>query len=96
MGNVTYKQLGRLLSGVSRFTPAANVLVTITNFFDGSKHYQTTTDGSGNYGVNVPDGLYSIQVSDNNNTFFVPPFKVVKVKGSTKNADFEGLLFPSF
>ncbi len=93
-GKVTYKQLGRVMKNVSRFTPAKNVLIKVINFFDHTKHYQTTTDAQGNYGLNIPNGLYTVEASDSMHTFFTPPFKVVKINNNAKVANFEGLIFP--
>lgn len=93
-GKVTYKRLGRLAQNMQRFMPAPNVLVTIVNFFDRSKSYQTSTDAQGEYKMQVPTGLYQVQVEDGG-TFFVPPLRVVRInnENTKRTADFEGLLF---
>lgn len=97
-GEVTYKRLGRLMQNMQRFVPAEGVLVTIVNFFDRSKTYQTSTDENGEYKVQVPTGLYQVSVQDDGGTFFVPPLRVVRINNDTtkRTADFEGLIFPRF
>lgn len=96
-GKVTYKRLGRLMQNMQRFMPAENVMVTIVNFFDRSKQYQTATDANGEYKVQVPTGMYQVMVSDEDHTFFVPPLRIVNIKNQQqKTANFEGLIFPSF
>lgn len=97
-GKVIYKQLGRLLAGMQRVFPAEGVVVKIRTFFGNSFVTETSTDENGMYGVNLPPGTYRVIVSDNNSdSFFVPPFRFVTIKaGKTKEADFQGLLFPHF
>lgn len=96
MGKVVYKQLGRLFGNMQRIVPVQNAIVTIQNFFDKNQKFTTTTDITGSYGLNVPNGLYKVTVSDGKQTFFVPPLRVVNVKKKGAVANFEGLLFPHF
>lgn len=97
VGRVTYKQLGKLFGNAQRITPASDVEVIVKGFFDTSKKFETTTDANGNYSVQVPAGMYSVEVNDKSSDktdFFVPPFKFEKVKeDKTQHADFQGLVF---
>jgi hypothetical protein len=96
MGTVVYKQLGRLLNNAQRIVPAQGIIITIQNFFNPNQKATTTTDSTGKYQFQVPNGIYQITVSNGNNAFFVPPFKVVTVKNNFHTANFQGLLFPQF
>ncbi len=96
-GHVIYHQLGILMNSAQRRFPAANVMITVSNFFGGSQVAATTTDSNGDYHVNLPAGWYRVSASDGTSAHFVPPFRIVNVKtNSQKHADFQGLLFPSF
>ena len=94
-GDVTYKKLGRLFSGIQRVVPGEDVLVKVSNFFNPGQSFETMTDDEGNYKFNLPAGLYKVEVEDGDHTFFVPPLKVVKVQEEkAKKANFQGLIFP--
>jgi len=95
-GKVVYKQLGRLFSNMQRVVPVQGAIVTIQNFFNKNQSFTTTTDSSGNYGINVPTGHYKVTVSDGKNSIFVPPLRIVNVKKKGATANFQGLLFPRF
>ena len=96
MGKVVYKQLGRLFGNMQRIVPAQGVVVTIQNFFNPNQKMTTTTDANGNYKFNVPNGFYQVNVSNADNTFFVPPLKTANIRNNTRVVDFQGLLFPNF
>jgi hypothetical protein len=96
VGRVTYKQLGRLFSNTQRVVGADDVVVTATGFFDKSKKFTTTTDPNGVYSFNIPDGLYTVRISDPSGkaSFTVPPFRVERVNTHrAQKTDFQGLLF---
>ncbi len=95
-GQVTLKDLSPFISAINRIVPAADILIMVTNFFNPTQSYSATTDGSGNYGVNVPPGLYVVKVATQSGAFFVPPLKVVNIHNSstTVQANFQGLLLP--
>lgn len=94
IGKVTYKHLGRLFGNAQRAFPAEDVIVKVEAFFDDDISFETMTDENGNYGLNVPPGLYKVKVSDEEDTFFVPPLRIVSIKNKQKVANFQGLLFP--
>lgn len=98
VGKVTYKQLSRLFGNAQRITPAPGVDVRVQGFFDKSKKFETTTDINGNYTLDVPAGLYTVEVDEDSSEktdFFTPPFRVERVRDeSTRSANFQGLLFP--
>ncbi|MBI4096807.1 MAG: carboxypeptidase regulatory-like domain-containing protein [Candidatus Levybacteria bacterium] len=94
IGKVTYRHLGKLLFNVQRVIPAEDVIVKVEAFFDDEISFETMTDENGNYGLNVPPGLYKVKVSDEDDTFFVPPLRIVPIKNKQKHANFQGLLFP--
>lgn len=97
VGKITYKQLGKLLGNTQRVTPAAGVAVQVQGFFDKSKTFTTTTDAEGNYELDVPTGMYSVEVLDassDKTDFFVPPFTVRRVQeDKASQANFQGLVF---
>jgi hypothetical protein len=97
VGKITYKQLGRLLGNTQRIMPAEDVEVTVQGFFDRSKKFTVTTDASGNYSLDVPAGLYSVEVDDDasdKTDFFTPPFTVKRVQEAhATQANFQGLVF---
>jgi hypothetical protein len=96
-GKVVYKQLGRLLNNAMRIIPAEGVMIKVFSFFGGNQVGSTTTDTSGKYYLQLPNGLYKVVASDNENTMFVPPLNVVSLKvNNEKHVDFQGLLFPHF
>jgi hypothetical protein len=98
IGKVTYKQLGRLIGNAQRVTPAADVDIEVVGFFDKSKKFEATTDANGNYSVQVPAGMYKVEVDDDSSTetdFFTPPFRFERVREDrSQTANFQGLVFP--
>jgi hypothetical protein len=93
-GKVVYKQLGRLFGNAQRIIPAPNVLIRVFSFFGHTQVASTTTDGNGNYGLSLPNGLYRVEASGGTNAFFVPPLRVVNLKNNQhKTADFQALRF---
>lgn len=94
-GKVTYKKLGGFFRNINRILPADDAVVTIQGFFDRSKKYTVKTDANGMYQVNVPVGMYRVEVDNDENAFFTPPLKVLNIKANTnKKANFQGLLWP--
>lgn len=71
--------------------PASFVRVDITSLqYSGS--WFTYTDFSGRYYTYPADGVYKIKVSDFSNTIFIPPERLVRVKGQEYfNIDFRGI-----
>jgi hypothetical protein len=98
VGKVTLRQLGRLFGNAQRIVPADDVVVKVRGFFNKNQTFQATTDDNGNYAVQVPAGLYTVEVDEktiDGNAFFVPPFRVENVRQNrTQTANFQGLLFP--
>ena len=98
VGKITYKQLGKLFGNAERVTPAPNVKVEVEGFFDRSKKFETMTDASGNYALEVPAGLYTVEVDEDSaekTDFFTPPFRVERVREEReRTANFQGLVFP--
>ena len=82
------------MHNAKRVFPAEDVVVKVEGFFNKNVKFETTTDADGNYGLNVPPGLYKVKVSDEEDTFFVPPLRIVPIKNIQKHANFQGLLFP--
>jgi hypothetical protein len=97
IGKVTYKQLGRFMGNAQRVTPAPNVDIEVVGFFDKSKKFETTTDANGNYSVQVPAGMYKVEVDDDSSSktdFFTPPFRFERVREDrAQTANFKGLVF---
>ena len=92
-GNVSYRLLGRFLDFLHSMTPAKNVLITLTDFFNPSVTFTTMTDVSGNFYLTVTPGLYWVKAANPANTFFVPPITVVNPIGNHPLI-FQGLIFP--
>ncbi len=94
-GNIKLRDLSFFLKGPDRLKPAAGVVVTATNFFNNSIIQSTTTNSNGDYQLSVSPGLYRVDMSDSTaSAFFTPPFRTVNIKGSSKEANFTGLIFP--
>lgn len=98
VGKVTYKQLGIFKKNADRIAPAEDVKIIVEGFFDDTKKYEVKTDSEGNYALDVPAGLYTVEIDDNSSEktdFFTPPFRVEKVReDKTRQVNFQGLVFP--
>jgi len=92
-GKITYRFLGTASAALQ---PVANVTVQIINAFTHAS-FSATSDGNGNYSVSVPDGFYQLQSANaSNSAFMVPPVRFYNVRRNVTNADFQGLVFPTF
>lgn len=94
VGHVTFKNLGMFAKPMNRILLAETVFIKVTNFFNPSQTFNTTTDANGDYKIKLPDGFYEVEASDSTHTFFVPPLRVVNIRNATKHANFQGLIFP--
>jgi hypothetical protein len=96
-GKVIYRKLGPLPNNTPRASDAAGVDITVEGFFGGGEVASDTTDANGMYAVDVPPGFYKVTVDDETSVFFTPPLRFVRVaENQTRQADFQGLLFPTF
>ncbi len=91
-GNVSYRILGRFGKLFGKIIPAVGVKVTAEDRSTGAAT-DTTTDSDGNYLFLLPSAKYKVTVEDAENTFFVPPFRLVNLHKDTDYANFQGLQF---
>lgn len=93
-GKVTYKFFKFFRGNTNQ--NASNVTVEVKNVFTNDV-YETTTDGNGNYSLNVEEkGVFLVGPTEGNTDVWVPALKPVHVNnpGSRSGVNFQGFILP--